>query len=616
MSYNQGCMTPTTGAAHSTFLSAAQFVMAAQCLIQTKDWPEDAELHESEEFDFIIVGAGTAGSVLANRLTEIEEWNVLLLEAGGDPPIESDIPGLTESLYGSKFDWKYTTVNNGLTSQANKDGNIKWPRGKMLGGSSSINVMAHVKGHPRDYQSWYDEGNEEWHPDIVKQYEQKAESLQDPILLKNPAIQNEYGHDGPLFINTYNVTNTTLLDNMLSAFDEIGIKPVEDLNTVKNVGAGRFRVTATDGKRISSATAYLNPVRSRKNLKVAKNSHVTKILFDGQTATGIEMDRNGHKYTLKAKLEVIVSAGTINTPQILMLSGIGPKKHLEEKNISIVLDSPMVGQNLHDHTNIPTLIFADEPEVMDKATKDLESVRYLYDRKGYLAYHSYQDLTAFYSADPNSTYPDFQALLLFHYKHDGSIKSFASEYVKSVENSVLKLGENRAMFQVRISFLRPHSRGNISLNSDNPYDYPLIYYNNFSDERDLDATVTGIKMFLKIVDTKFFKSIGATMGRLELPACDGYEFNSDEYLRCIVVNMASTIYHPVSTAKMGRDISSSVVNSRLKVHGIKKLRIVDASVMPSITSGNINAPTVMVAERAADLIKEDYNKLDNKPNTS
>lgn len=519
------------------------------------------------------------------------------------------IPGLTDSLYGSKFDWKYTTVNNGLTSQANKGGNIKWPRGKMLGGSSSINVMAHVKGHPKDFQSWYDEGNEEWHPDIVNQYYHKAESLQDHNLKKNSAIQNEYGQHGPLLINTYNVTNTTFLEEMLTAFDEIGMKPVEDLNTVHNMGSGRFRVTATDGKRISSATAYLNPARNRKNLKVAKNSYVTKILLDGKTATGIEMDRNGHKYKLKAKLEVIVSAGTINTPQLLMLSGIGPKKHLEENNIPTVLDSPMVGQNLHDHTNIPTLVFADEPEKMDETTKDMESLRYLYDRKGYLAYHSYQDLTAFYSADPEATYPDFQALVLFHYKNDGSVEEFASGYVKSVEDSVLKLGKNRAMFQVRISVLHPYSRGNISLNSNDPYDYPLIYYNNFSDDRDLDATVTAIKMFLKIVDTKFLKSIGAITGRLELPACDGYELNSDAYLRCIAVNMASTIYHPVSTAKMGRDISNSVVSSRLKVHGIDHLRVIDASVMPSITSGNINAPTVMIAERAADLIKEDYNKL-------
>ncbi|CAH1645648.1 unnamed protein product [Spodoptera littoralis] len=603
------CMTPSTGAAPSTFFSAVQFVMSAQCLIQTRDWPEDAELQDFEEFDFIIVGAGTAGSILANRLTEIKDWKVLLVEAGGDPPIESDIPGLTNSLYDSKFDWKYTTVNNGLTSQANKGGNIKWPRGKMLGGSSSINVMAYVKGHPKDFQSWYDEGNKEWHPDIVNKYYHKAESLQDHMLRKNPAIQNEYGHHGPLFINTYNITNTTLIDEILTSFDEIGMKPVEDLNTVNNMGSGRLRVTATDGKRISSATAYLNPARNRKNLKVAKKSYVTKILFNGKTATGIEMDRKGHKYKLKAKLEVIISAGTINTPQLLMLSGVGPKKHLEEINIPTVVDSPMVGQNLHDHTSIPTLIFADEPEAMDETTKDMESIKYLYDRKGYLAYHPYQDLTAFYSADPDSTYPDFQALVVFHYKHDGSIKKFASEYVKSVENSVLKLGKNRAMFQVRISILHPYSRGNISLSSNNPYDHPLIYYNSFSDDRDLDATVTAIKMLLKIVDTKFFKSIGATTGRLKLRACDGYEFNSDAYFRCIAVNMASTIYHPVSTAKMGRDISSSVVSSRLKVHGIDHLRVIDASVMPSITSGNINAPTVMIAERAADLIKEDYNKL-------
>ncbi|KAJ8728001.1 hypothetical protein PYW08_016386 [Mythimna loreyi] len=351
MACNASCIHPTTGAAPNTFMSAIQFFATAQCLIQNKDWPPKAELHDSEEYDFIIVGAGTAGSILANRLSEIEDWNVLLLEAGGNPPIESEIPNLLRSLLGTKFDWQYTTVNNGLTNQAYKGGNVKWPRGKMLGGSSSINYMAYVQGHPLDYQSWFNEGNTEWHPDIVKQYFKKAESLQDPIRLKIPEVYNHYGHNGPLVVNAFNGTDECLVEGLLSALNEIGIKNVDDLNTANNVGSSKFIATVNEGKRVSTATAYLNPIaRHRKNLKIVKNSFVTKIVLDGRNVRGVEVDYRGKMLTLKAKHEVIISAGSIDTPQLLMLSGIGPEKHLAEKNIKTVINLPMVGQNLHDHT--------------------------------------------------------------------------------------------------------------------------------------------------------------------------------------------------------------------------------------------------------------------------
>ncbi|KAJ8730241.1 hypothetical protein PYW07_017279 [Mythimna separata] len=611
---NGSCMYPTTGAAPNTFMSAIQFFATAQCLIPNKDWPPEAELHDSEVYDFIIVGAGTAGSILANRLSEIEEWSVLLLEAGGDPPIESEIPRLATSLYGTEFDWQYTTVNNGLTNQANKGGNVKWPRGKMLGGSGSMNVMAYVQGHPLDYMSWFNEGNIEWHPDIVKQYFKKAESLQDPVRLKIPTVYNHYGHNGPLVLSAFNGTDDNLVVNILSAFDEIGIKNVDDLNTANNVGSSRFISTVNEGKRVNSATAYLNPIaRQRKNLKIVKKSFVTKIILDGRSACGVEVDHYGNKLTLKAKHEVILSAGSIDTPKLLMLSGVGPRKHLAEKNIKTVLDSPMVGQNLHDHTMVPILIFADKPEGPDQATKSFESIRYLYDSQGYLSSVNYHDVSGFYSANPNATYPDFQSVILVSKKNDESIKSFASGFVKSVENSILKQSVNKSLFQARTILLHPDSRGNITLNSNDPYEHPLIYYDNFSDLNDLDNQAVGMKILAEMVNTTYFKSIGAKLGRIELAACDGYELGSTDYWKCIAINMPTTVFHPVSTARMGRNINCSVVNSRLKVHGIRGLRVVDASVMPTITSGNTNAPTVMIAERAADLIKQDHNKLPRLP---
>ncbi|KAJ8728003.1 hypothetical protein PYW08_016388 [Mythimna loreyi] len=445
---NASCIHPTTGAAPNTFMSAIQFFATAQCLIQNKDWPPEAELHDLEEYDFIIVGAGTAGSILANRLSEIKTWNVLLLEAGGNPPIESEIPNLLRSLLGTKFDWQYTTVNNGLTNQAYKGGNVKWPRGKMLGGSGSINVMAYVQGHPLDYQSWFNEGNTEWHPDIVKQYLKKAESLQDPIRLKIPKVYNHYGHNGPLVVNAFNGTDECLVLDLLSALNEIGIKNVDDLNTADNVGSSKFIATVNEGKRVSTATAYLNPIaRHRKNLKIVKNSFVTKIVLDGRSVRGVEVFYRGKMLTLKAKHEVIISAGSIDTPQLLLLSGIGPEKHLTEKNIKTVINLPMVGQNLHDHTQVPILLFADKPVKPDQATKSFESLRYLYDRQGYLASANYHDVAGFYSKDPKATYPDFQTIIFINKKNDEeTIKQFASRFVKTVENSILKQSNQKFLF--------------------------------------------------------------------------------------------------------------------------------------------------------------------------
>ncbi|PZC86308.1 hypothetical protein B5X24_HaOG211469 [Helicoverpa armigera] len=479
----------------------------------------------------------------------------------------------------------------------------------MLGGSSAMNVMAYVQGNPHDYQSWYDEGNTEWHPNIVRKYFKKSESFQDPVLLRNRVVKHHYGCCGPLTVNTFNVTNTTVYDGLLSALDEIGIKNVIDLNTVGNLGSGRFRSTASNGKRVSTATAYLNPIAGfRKNLKVVKKTFATKILFNGKKAWGVRVDHKGGELTLKARREIIISAGTINTPQLLMLSGIGPKKHLVDKSIEPILDSPMVGQNLHDHTTVIIPVFADEPEDSDEATKYFETIRYLYDRQGYLGRHVYGDITAFYSEKRNASYPDFQAIIIVNKKNDESIKSFASGYVKSVENSILKQSRNKALIQLRPSVLHPFTRGNISLNSNNPYDHPLIYYNNFDDSRDLDLIAIGIEMVVEIVNSTFFKSINAVLGRIDIDACNDYEFGCTDYWKCIAINFANTFYHPVSTAKMGRDISSSVVDSRLKVHGICGLRVVDASVIPAIISGNVQSPTIMIAERAADLIKEDYDK--------
>ncbi|CAG9786286.1 unnamed protein product [Diatraea saccharalis] len=288
------CLSPSTGVAPQTFAAAIQFFTAAQCLLHQNIQPDD-EVTDNSKFDFIIIGGGSAGCVLASRLSEVKKWKVLLIEAGSHPPIESAIPGLTGAVFGTKNDWKYFTENNKVIDQALLNGSVYWPRGKMLGGSSSINAMFYVRGNTYDYQRWYDAGNKDWHPKIVANYFEKAESLQDQKLLKDPSIRNFYGRNGPLTVNTFNGTYRDASKKVLDSWDEIGIKTVDDLNKANVLGSGISRVTAGDGRRASTDYTYLNPVRNRDNLYVLTDTLVTKVLIDKETkvAEGVEVERNG-----------------------------------------------------------------------------------------------------------------------------------------------------------------------------------------------------------------------------------------------------------------------------------------------------------------------------------
>ncbi|XP_047529741.1 ecdysone oxidase-like [Vanessa atalanta] len=496
--------TSTTGAAYQLFASAINFLSATQCII-----PERQRHYagDHETYDFIIIGGGSAGSVVASRLSEIKKWNILLLEAGSEPPIESDIPYLGQYLFQSKYDWQYYTQNDGVKHQALKTGSVYWPRGKMLGGCSSMNGMTYVRGRDCDFQAWENAGNPNWSPENVNFYFKKAESLQDTELIKDPDIRDTYGYDGPQVINTFNITYREITEKVLESWDYIGFKRVADINAYGFNGlgiSGVLKSTAANGRRYSTYRSYLDPNRKRKNLKIVTNAFVTKILITGNShAYGVEVDIMKQKKTFYANFEVILSAGSVNTPQLLMLSGIGPADHLLSKNISCIVNLPAVGRNLHDHSLIPIAIYGDEPGQENEEEKLFEVAKYI-------------------------------------------------------------------------------------------------------DIRDLEATVDGIKMLTEIVNTPYFKSINAFVQRINIPQCNKYDFKSDSYWQCYAINTCSTVYHPVGTAKMGPNPRDSVVNNFLKVYGVKRLRVIDASIMPSITSGNTNAPTIMIGEMGSDMIKAEY----------
>ncbi|CAH0579138.1 unnamed protein product [Chrysodeixis includens] len=616
--YNSTCLSPTIGVAPQIFASALQFFAATQCLLSEKPVP-DADVRNLEKFDFIIVGAGTAGSILANRLSAINDWSVLLIEAGDDEPVEAKIPVLNSALLkNKKYDWAYQTAPNGKNNLANKNESVNWPRGKILGGSSNLNAMIYVQGNDEDYKNWYDAGNKEWSVEEVRRCFRKAESFQDMKALENPVISNHYGHNGPLIINTFNSTYG-YSKKVLCAWDEMGIRNVEDLNEANVMGSGIMRATAADGIRQSHNRAYLNPVVTRKNLKIMKNSFVTKILIKNlsKTAYGVEVRRKTRKYRLLAGKEVIISAGAINSPQLLMLSGIGPREHLRAKGISVVVDSPMVGQNLQDHILLPIPIYGDEPGEKSVADQQFAVIQYLYNRTGSLAENRVANVLAFYSENKNATYPDFQSHLHIIWKNDSNLRNLLGNiynYKDQVVNPIVKMNQKHAIYMHAFNLLHPHSKGNISLVSNDPYDYPIIHNNYFSDPRDLESAVTGIKMLTKVVNTTYFRSVRAFLGRMEWPACNVYELDSREYWKCVSVNMSVTVYHPVGTCMMGPDPTTSVVSSRLKVHGVNSLRVIDASIMPNITSGNTNGPVTAIGERGAELVIEDHMRASESRN--
>jgi choline dehydrogenase len=533
----------------------------------------------SESFDYIIVGAGSAGCVLANRLSADRNLRVLLLEAGGrdsNPWIHVPV-GYFKTLHNPKTDWCYKTdPDPGLGGRR-----LDWPRGKVLGGSSSINGLLYIRGQAEDYNHWRQLGNAGWSHTDVLPYFKRAES-------QERGGDEFHGGDGPLKVSDMRAKRD-VCDALIASAEAIGIPRSNDFNGAKQEGAGYFQMTAHKGRRWSTAVGYLRPVEHRDNLKVITHALALEILFaadDPKAVSGFAFLRDGerHEASLKPGGEVILSAGAIGSPQILQVSGIGPAPLLSGLNIPVRHEMSGVGENLQDHlqirmiyeVNVPTL----NDEINSPIRRTMMGIEYLLKRTGPMSMGASQ-VCIFAKTRPEMETPDIQ----FHFQPLSADKpGIKMHKFSGVTSSICQL--------------RPESRGRIAITTPDISVYPSIQPNYLSAQKDQETVIASVRKSREIFSTAPLKDF---IVRERLP---GPDIVKDEDVLESARQIAQTIYHPTSTCKMGSD-AGSVVDARLRVHNLRGLRVVDASVMPTIVSGNTNAPTIMIAEKASDMILDD-----------
>ena len=546
---------------------------------------EGAEMAESfGSYDYIIVGAGTAGCVLANRLSADPNVSVLLLEAGGkDDYIWTKIPvGYLYCIGNPKVDWGFKTEPEpGLNGRA-----IDYPRGKVLGGCSSINGMIYMRGQARDYDHWAQLGNPGWGWDDVLPYFLKSE---DNLALEPSDL---HARGGEWRIEKPRIS-WEILDAFMEAAVQSGLPKVEDFNTGNNEGVGYFHVNQKRGWRWNTSRGFLKPIENRQNLRVVIGAHTKRVLIKGAKATGVVFDIKGAEQAAGVKGEIILATGAVASPTILQLSGIGPGDALREHGIAVEHELAGVGGNLQDHLQIRCAYKVERVETLNERANSLIGkmgigLEYLLFQRGPMTMAPSQ-LGAFAKSDPSYDTPNIQ----YH-----------------VQPLTLdKFGEplhTFPAFTASVCNLRPESRGTIRLKSANPYDSPSIQPNYLSAERDKQVAAQAVRYTRNIVNQPALAKYKPQEFK------PGLELETQEDLVKAAGDISSTIFHPIGTCKMGDD-PMAVVDGRLRVHGLRGLRVVDASIMPTITSGNTNSPTLMIAEKASEMIKADRLQ---QPNTT
>ncbi|XP_066581944.1 glucose dehydrogenase [FAD, quinone]-like [Prorops nasuta] len=609
---------------------------------------ENFFLSNDEEYDFVIVGAGAAGCVLANRLTEANNWRVLLLEAGEEENLRTGIPLNAPTLRNSGYYWdRYSEPSEtGQYCSALVEGRCNWGTGKAIGGSTVVNFMMYSRGSPVDYDNWEAQGNPGWAYQHVLPYFLKSENSK---LLD--ANERFHGHGGYL-----DVTRPPYKSELGRAFLQAGLEmghEIIDYNSDRIIGFAELQANLRDGQRLSANKAFLMPIRQRSNLEISELSTATRILIDPKRkkAVGVEFVKDGLSFLARARKEVIVSAGALSSPQLLMLSGIGPEEHLESLNIPIIQNLP-VGLNLHDHISFPFLMFLVNQSVTIVGPKiifnPLNAYDYFIRGTGVYTLPGGADGISFFNTkDSRSETKKRQNFDTNDIPDVTSIK-LNPEYLKSVIRNTtvsrsdqiadieLLLGlsavtgdtsgnfrrllgmpqkvyeetfsryENEEVFSLVPVLLRPKSRGRMYLRSKNPFDLPVYEPNYFGHPDDVDTMIKGIRKGIEIASTKAFQRFNATLLPAIYKVCKDTEFDTDAYWECAIRAVSMSIGHFVGSCKMAKKENQGVVDDKLRVHGVNSLRVVDASIIPNIITGHTAAPVYMIAEKAADTIKRHW----------